>query len=111
MASVPKPISAPSGAHHERLEDEVVVAGEQVDGPLEALDHAPRQQVQARVERGFLERDDVVDRRDPAERVLGEDHAAERRLELEGDHGQAARPCDRLVVRDRGLCGSSGVPW
>ena len=101
MASVPNPISDALGAQHVRLEDEVVVAGEEVDRPLEALDHPPGLEVQPRVERGLLERDHAVDRGDPAERLLGEHHAAQRRLELERDQRQAAAAGDRLVVRDR----------
>src|ERR1019366_8334573 len=58
-------------------------------------------EIEPRVERGLLEGHDAVDRRDPAQCLLREDHAAERRLELEGDERQATARGDRLVGGDR----------
>ena len=89
-------------AEHERLEDEVVVAGQQGDRPRQLFQHPHQIEEAAGVEGRLLDRHDAVDAGQRAQRLRVEVDAAERRLQLKQDQGQTDLG-DRLVIADRHL--------
>ena len=87
-------------AQQERLQDEVVVAGQQRDLSRQLLEQPGRVDEAPGVERRFLDRDDAVHRRHRLERVGLEVHPGQGRLQLEEDERQADVR-DGLVIGDR----------
>ena len=87
-------------AEQERLEDEVVVAGEKRDPLRQLLEQPGGVDEPAGIERRLLDGHDAIDFGHRLEDVVLEVHAGERRLELEQDQREADFG-DRGVVRDR----------
>ena len=94
-----EPDERPGRAEHERLEDEVVVAGQERHRPGQLGEEARRVHEPAGVERCLLERHHALDRRHRPERLGLEVDPGERGLELEQDQRQPDVR-DRLVVVD-----------
>ncbi len=96
----PEPDQRPGRTEQERLEDEVVVAGQQRDRPRQALEETGRVDEPAGIEGRLLHRDHAVHRGHRGQRVGLEVDTGQRRLELEQDERQPDIR-DRLVIGDR----------